>query len=383
MAVEPFRSEENQTSESAQQGIYFTAEAEKRPAHRLIHFLTRPIAWFIRRPFRIVLFCIAAGTVIGATALATRPDLLKATQAAVIWIVSFGHIKASFELPDAQFIDGNTEGYSGIEHQSSSTGSNSSQSPGGGTQSGGSEPGQPGDSDDDDAFDFGNIGPKPTTPPPVVSPPPQTPLLRPIVSSAGFTHPGVLVSLQQLNFTKQKLAAKQAPWHTIYLQAAGSSESIRTPSFSAMVQANDASRRCSATHPSGCIVECGYNNKPNNGCKDESIDAASAYTQALLWYYTGQESYAQSAVTILNAYSRQLKGHAGDNRAVQVAWTSQVLVRAAELIRYTYTPSAGKQSFDTAGFSALLANVFTPMLTPTTTIEAITATGSCQPLMGS
>lgn len=344
------------------QGVYFTSEYGKKEARNPLRLIGSGIHKFAGSPLRASLTIILLSAALAGAVFATNPQALRNAQTAIIWIFSFGRIQANFELPDAQFIESNSQSYTGLENGSGNSvpgnnGSSNGGSNGGSSSSGGAS------NDEGNPFDFGNIGPKPTTPPPVVPAPPASPSLKPIVSGAGFTHPGVFVSLEQLNFTKQRVAQGQAPWSTIYRQAASSAESIRTPVFTAMVKADNPTQKCSLDHPAGCIVECGYDSKPNNGCKDELVDAASAYTQALLWYYTGQESYAQSAVTILNAYAKQLKGHTGQNRAIQLAWAAQSMVRAAEIIRYSYTPSPGNPSFDVGRFSAMLNDVFTPVLT--------------------
>jgi hypothetical protein len=350
------------------EGIFFTTEAGKKEARNPFHSLGHSVDALVHRPLAITLTIMTLCFVLITTLAITRPDVLRLLQTGAIWAVTLGQTDPVFEVPDAQTLEPNSISYSGLENTDSAGSDNggasgSASGSANGGFGGGSSSNNSGDypeDDDDEIIDDIDIGPKPTTPPPVVTPPTDT--IKPVVSSAGFTHPGILVNLSQLNFTKQKLAQKAAPWHTIYLQAASSSQSIRTPNLSGMVLANDTSKKCSNTAAAGCVVQCGYKGGADDGCKDERIDASSAYTQALLWYYTGQESYAQSAVTILNTYARQLKDHTDKNRAVQLAWTSQTLLRAAELIRYTYTPSPGKQAFNIAQFTNMINTVFVPTL---------------------
>ena len=52
-----------------------------------------------------------------------------------------------------------------------------------------------------------------------------------------------------------------------------------------------------------------------------TADFEAAYTQSLLWYITGDETYAQAAIAILNGWSAVLKNHTGSNGPLQAAWS--------------------------------------------------------------
>ena len=47
------------------------------------------------------------------------------------------------------------------------------------------------------------------------------------------------------------------------------------------------------------------------GCSASDSDGTAAYVQALLWYITGNQTYANNAINILNTYSEQLQGLCG------------------------------------------------------------------------
>ena len=78
-------------------------------------------------------------------------------------------------------------------------------------------------------------------------------------------------------------------------------------------------RVCYTPHPwTNC--DRGPFSKPDLVCKDEQHDSAAAYTQALLWYFTGNKAYAQNAIHIMNAWSGTLTGgHKNANGPVQAA----------------------------------------------------------------
>jgi hypothetical protein len=184
-----------------------------------------------------------------------------------------------------------------------------------------------------------------------------------VVSSDGFVHPGILVNQAQLNFVKNKVATGAVPWSTAFSAAKNSASATLLPHLTGMVELSNGAEACNPANPgSGCVTNCGTDNVPDYGCSDETTDASAAYTQALLWYYTGQESYAQSAIAILNGWSAVLKNHTGSNKALQAAWAAENFTRAAEIIRYTYNPSTGKTALNLPQFTAMLQTAFLPLL---------------------
>jgi hypothetical protein len=160
------------------------------------------------------------------------------------------------------------------------------------------------------------------------------------VVDSGFKHPGVLVSKSQLDFVTSKVMNHEPPWRYVYERA---------------VNSRYASSNYIATPRS--IVNCSSHNAVDEGCSDEMDDAIAAYTQALLWYYTGDSSYAEGAVNIMNAWSATIVDHTGTNAPLQAGWAAEVWPRAAEIIRYTYS---GWRSDDIAQFEKMLREVYLP-----------------------
>ncbi len=153
---------------------------------------------------------------------------------------------------------------------------------------------------------------------------------------AAFTHPGVLVSRPQLDFVKAKVNAGAQPWKAAYDQARASSYAslTRTPKPRA-------------------VVECDSYSNPNHGCTDEREDAIAAYTDALIWYITGDARYAQKSIALMDAWSAVITSHTNSNAPLQTGWAGSSWPRAAEIIRYTYSswPNAGR-------FATMLRNVY-------------------------
>jgi hypothetical protein len=160
------------------------------------------------------------------------------------------------------------------------------------------------------------------------------------VGPTGFKHPGVVISRGQLDFLKAKIAAGEQPWK-------GIADSLKAQSF--------ASHSYKAKPVPNVI--CGSFSNPSVGCADEWKDGMAAYAQAMLWYVTGDEAYARTAVEIMNAWSSTLKGHSDSNGPLQQGWAGAEWPRAAEIIRHTYP---GWAAADVARFESMLRTQYLP-----------------------
>lgn len=130
-------------------------------------------------------------------------------------------------------------------------------------------------------------------------------------SAMSFVHPGALNSREELDFVKAKIQAGAQPWKDEF-------DRIKCSSF--------ATRK-----PHGKTSINSQNNDDEVASRD---DATAAYTQALLWYYTGDETYARSAVAILNSWA-QLQGFTAGSEQdrLQAGWIGAVFAPAAEIMR--------------------------------------------------
>lgn len=137
----------------------------------------------------------------------------------------------------------------------------------------------------------------------------------------GFSHPGIANSAESLSLARAAALAGRQPW-------AGALEVVRRSRFA------DPGW---IPHPVA-VVGCGAHNVPDQGCTAEIDDAQAAYTQALLWYFTGDQQYARTAAAILDAWAATVQKHLFDtttyvNGRLQTAWAAQTLTKAAELLR--------------------------------------------------
>lgn len=192
--------------------------------------------------------------------------------------------------------------------------------------------------------------------------------VSPVVSDAGFTHPGVFNSLDSLKATRARVLVGEAPWADNFAQLASSPyvdrEAPDFKTFGAAGATDPKSVACDRDERKGCVTVCGsFNKNPDVGCADQQADSRAVYGQALMYWYSGDATYAQRAIEILNAYSKHFKGSRGSNGPLMTAWTAGLMVRGAELIRYTYQPESSEQKFDVDAFESLLREAFVPTLT--------------------
>ena len=153
------------------------------------------------------------------------------------------------------------------------------------------------------------------------------------VYAQGFSHPGVLLNLKQLEFVKNKIVNNEEPWFSRFnVMKANSLSSVNYEPT-----ADWNSMNCGGADKEGLGNRCIY----------ERTDARAAYTQALMWFYSGNPIYANNAVKIMNAWSSNFNGnHGGQNQALQASWALSVWARAAEIIKYTYNwPTSEVEAF--------------------------------------
>jgi hypothetical protein len=155
-------------------------------------------------------------------------------------------------------------------------------------------------------------------------------------SAMTFVHPGALNSRAELDFIKGQISAGAQPWK-------GELEQIKNSHYAHM----------------------GPHGLTNIDSKSEDAnisryDAAAAYSQALLWYLTGEEAYARSAIAILNSWSNLQAFTTGTQQdRLQAGWIGAVFAPAAEIMRLYpgWTPA------EIMNLQAMFRRAFYPQLT--------------------
>ncbi len=180
------------------------------------------------------------------------------------------------------------------------------------------------------------------------------------VQAQTWVHPGIVVSQAQLDAT----TAAYNAGNSVIVSQVNKAMNSDYGSTSYTVQ---------GPWPGG-INQCGAYSTPNNGCSEADSDSNAAYVQALLWYITGNQTYANNAINIMNTYASNFKGYAGtnglscpsgtdcSNGPLQSAWDSEKWPRAAEIIRYGHGGSAGWSSSSITAFKNMLVNVYQPVI---------------------
>jgi hypothetical protein len=149
-----------------------------------------------------------------------------------------------------------------------------------------------------------------------------------------LVHPGILSTAAELAAVAEHLAAQESPW-TEALQALKDSayaslDYVPTPY---------------------ALVECGSYNDPNVGCTEQVEDGMAAYTHALLWYLEREQSHADKAIEIIDAWSWTYQENTESNARLVVAWATPWFANGAELLRYS---DAGWSEQGIRQFSAML-----------------------------
>jgi len=150
-----------------------------------------------------------------------------------------------------------------------------------------------------------------------------------------FVHPGALNSKAELDFVKAKIQAGAQPWKGEFDQLKHSNFATRGP------------------HGLTSI------NSTNNDANVSRDDATAAYTQALLWYFTDDATYAKSSIAILNSWTNLQVFTAGSEQdRLQAGWIGAVLAPAAEIMR-SYP---GWTSREIGNLQAMFKRAFYPQL---------------------
>ena len=156
-----------------------------------------------------------------------------------------------------------------------------------------------------------------------------------------YTHPGMLHTQSDLDRMKTKVAAGSSPWIDEWelLQDNAFASSSFTPTYRSIVYRADPTNG-------------------NLGNDDLQNSGTAAYFNALEWYITGNQAYANEAISLLNGWSNTLTSIQGGDAIIAAGLYGNKLLNAAEIIRYT---NAGWQQADIDKFSTMMTNVFYPI----------------------
>lgn len=161
-----------------------------------------------------------------------------------------------------------------------------------------------------------------------------------VVSARKFIHPGVDMTSSDLEYMKKQVLAGEQPWKDAFERLKISTDlQFQVKPFTHVVR--------------------GPYGKPNIGGDDLSKGSNLAYDCTLMWYITGEKTYAQKAIEILNAWSPVLWDFDYNDAKLLAGWTGHLLCNAAEILRYT---DSGWQKKDIDRFTEMLMTVYYPLM---------------------
>ena len=169
------------------------------------------------------------------------------------------------------------------------------------------------------------------------------------IDASGFRHPGVGLTKEILDNVRAQVRAQKEPWNTYFNQMALSGAAART-----VTSSNQGSDPTRPAIPG--LASQGDNSR-------FIADGLKAYTQAILYYITGDDVYRVNAMRIIRIWSQT-------DPAQYVYFTDSHIhtgiplnrmVAAAEILRYSSTPNPALEwtEQDTAMFSQ---NLVTPVI---------------------
>ena len=161
-------------------------------------------------------------------------------------------------------------------------------------------------------------------------------------TAAVFVHPGIAHSQSEIQFVREKLAAKSEPWKSDW-------ERLRESQYAALKR-----KPSPQSH-----VERGVNNHPDIGSSELIGDGNAAYTHALIWALTDDAVHAKKAAEILNAWSHKLEQISNHDAKLLVGMIGHHYCNAAELLKHS---RANWPKDDQVQFEAMLRNIFYPII---------------------
>ncbi|UJF34849.1 S-layer homology domain-containing protein [Paenibacillus hexagrammi] len=163
-----------------------------------------------------------------------------------------------------------------------------------------------------------------------------------------FSHPGILLTMEDLEKMKAHIQAKEEPWYSDYQRMVnGVSYDVASYEYQTMVFSNVG--RGGAPSDSGNI---GYFEKGGN----------AAYFNALQWVITGDNLYAAKAADLLMQWANTLKVIDGRDRILGAGINAYKYASAAEIIKHYHGGYSGYSDTDFKALKDMMINVVYPVI---------------------
>ncbi len=175
------------------------------------------------------------------------------------------------------------------------------------------------------------------------------PTINETIDASGFKHPGVGVTKEVLENMRTQVRAQKEPWNTHFNKMLLSGAASRT------VQSSN--QGADPTKPASLA----YNSQSFNS--KFISDGLKAYTQAILYYVTGDEVYRANAMRIIRIWAQMDPAQFVyfNDAHIHTGIPLNRMVTAAEILRYssTQTPALAWTEQDTVNFTN---NLITPSI---------------------
>ncbi|OMF22908.1 hypothetical protein BK133_25310 [Paenibacillus sp. FSL H8-0548] len=173
------------------------------------------------------------------------------------------------------------------------------------------------------------------------------------VEEDGFTHPGVGLTKAVLDNMREQIIAQKKPWYSYYVQMTGSAHASKAFSSSLFASSNPD----------------GTDNPKSNavGGKEAFVtDGLRAYTQAIMYYITGDEAYRANAMRIIRLWEQMdpSKYTYFVDSHIHMGIPLNRMTTAAEILRYSSSDDADpKWAWTEEDTERFTNNLINPMIT--------------------
>ncbi|MCL6603179.1 MAG: discoidin domain-containing protein [Paenibacillus sp.] len=176
------------------------------------------------------------------------------------------------------------------------------------------------------------------------------PTINEVIDESGFKHPGVGPTKDTLENMRNQVLAQKEPWITYYNE---------------MLKSSSASKTVSSSNQSGTDPTKPGSDAFNSQSFNSRFiaDGLKAYTQSILFYVTGEETYRSNAMHIIRIWSQMdpAKYMYFNDAHIHTGIPLNRMVSAAEILRYTSsrTEELKWTDKDTTDFTT---NLITPVI---------------------
>ncbi|WP_307204969.1 LamG-like jellyroll fold domain-containing protein [Paenibacillus harenae] len=152
--------------------------------------------------------------------------------------------------------------------------------------------------------------------------------------SATIHHPGIAMSLADLDNMRDHVRVGEEPWNTAFNTFANGAQSSKTPPIYYQV-GNDLFVNIPGPWAFTDANGVYWSNPSDFVGTRANTDSLTAFKQAVMWYITGDETYRSNAMTIIRDYAaiQSVVTHT----SFRFATVTYLLAAAAEILRYSDT----------------------------------------------